>query len=181
MEYYDLSIRVQDGQILASSNQGDPHGILNLDKREIDLALELIEKDAGDERLHKKVGSALYNALFDRSISAHLAAIKASADRDGCGVRLRLTFDNPEVAAIPWEFLFDDSTNTFLANDPMTALSRYIDVPLRKQDIKPARLPIKMLLVMSSPKNLPALDYAGEERLIREALRDIPAKSRSMC
>lgn len=88
----------------------------------------------------------------------------------GRGVRMRLIFEKPEIAALPWEFLYEESTNTFLANDPKTALSRYIDVPLRKQEIKPASLPLKMLLVISSPSDLDPLDSEGEEGLIRKAL-----------
>jgi len=49
-------------------------------------------------------------------------------------------------------------------------LSRYIDVPLQKRDIKAASLPLKVLLVISTPTDLGKLDVAGEEKLIREAL-----------
>ena len=172
MNYYDLSIRVQDNaDILASSDLGEWHGKLNLDRNVIRLALQFIEEDETREELLKSVGNTLYNAIFDKNISNHFAAIKAEADKSGCGVRLRLNFEKPEIAAIPWEFLYDDSTNTFLANDPKTSLSRYIEVPLKKQDIKPASLPLKMLLVISSPKDLAPLDYVGEEKLIKEALQ----------
>ena len=174
MDYYDLSLRVQEnGDILASSAQGDWQGKLNLDyKKEIGLAMQLIEKDETDKELLQKVGSALFGALFNNNISSNLAAIKAHADENECGVRLRLIFENPEIASIPWEFLYDDNTNTFLANDPKTAISRYINVPLKKQDIKPASLPLRMLLIISSPDDMPHLDSDGEEKLIRQALQD---------
>ncbi|AFY52818.1 hypothetical protein Riv7116_0211 [Rivularia sp. PCC 7116] len=29
-------------------------------------------------------------------------------------VRLRLIFESPELAALPWEFLYDEDTNVFL-------------------------------------------------------------------
>ncbi len=174
MDYYDLSLRVQEnGDILASSAQGEWQGKLNLDyKKEIGLAMQLIEKDETDKELLQKVGSTLFGALFNNNISSNLAAIKAHADENECGVRLRLIFENPEIASIPWEFLYDDSTNTFLANDPKTAISRYINVPLKKQDIKPASLPLRMLLVISSPDGMSHLDSDGEVKLIRQALQD---------
>ena len=174
MNYYDLSLRVQEnGDILASSDQGEWQGKLNLDhKKEIGLAMQLIEKDMTDKELLQKVGSTLFGALFNKNISSNLAAIKAHADEKEYGVRLRLTFEDPEYASIPWEFLYDDNTNTFLANDPKTAISRYISVPLKKQDIKPASLPLRMLLVISSPDDMPHLDSDGEEKLIRQALQD---------
>lgn len=173
MDYHDLSIRAQnDGDILAYSEQGECHGKLNLDQKEVGLALHLIAKDMTDEDLLKKVGTALYNALFDINISKHLAAIKTGVAQSECGVRLRLIFEKSEIAALPWEFLYDDSTNTFLANDPKIALSRYIDIPLRLQDIKPASLPLKMLLVISSPKDLSPLDLEGEKIFIEQALQE---------
>jgi hypothetical protein len=174
MDYHDLSIRVQkNGDVLAISDQGgDSHGKLNLDRNAIDLALQLIEEDKTNEDLLKRVGSTLYNALFDINLSKQFSATFTAADQSGCGVRLRLIFEDPKTAAIPWEFLYDDSTNTFLANNPQTALSRYIDLPLKKQDIRPASLPLRMLLVISGPTDLATLDSAGEEKRIRQALDD---------
>ncbi|MGB3921307.1 CHAT domain-containing protein [Methanothrix sp.] len=132
--------------------------------------MQAIEEDLTQEEHLKRLGSILFDALFDKKISNQFAALKAEAENMGRGIRLRLIFENPEIAALPWEFLYEESTNTFLANDPKTALSRYIDVPLRRQEIKPASLPLKMLLVISSPSDLDPLDSEGEEGLIRKAL-----------
>lgn len=171
MEYIDLSIRVQDdGDVLASSDLGESYGRLNLNQDDIRPILQAIDEEFTREELLKRLGRILFDALFDKNISNQFSAVKAEAEHMGRGVRLRLIFEKPEIAALPWEFLFDESTNTFLANDPKTALSRYIDVPLKKQDIKPATLPLKMLLVVSSPSDLDPLDSEGEEKLIRKAL-----------
>ena len=171
MEYIDLSIRVQDdGDVLASSDLGESYGRLNLNQEEIRPILQAIDEEFTREELLKRLGRILFDALFDKNISNQFSAVKAEAEHMGRGVRLRLIFEKPEIAALPWEFLYDESTNTFLANDPKTALSRYIDVPLKKQDIKPATLPLKMLLVISSPSDLDPLDSEGEEKLIRKAL-----------
>jgi tetratricopeptide (TPR) repeat protein len=174
MEYCDLSIRIQDdGDILASADDvGEWHGKLNINQKKIGLAMQRIENDAEDEDLLKTIGTTLYEALFDKTILASFTAMKASAGQKGCGVRLRLIFEKPEMAVLPWEFLYDDSTNTYLANDTMIALSRYIDLPLKKQDIRPACLPLKILLVVSNPKNLAHLDSDGEIGRINQALQD---------
>lgn len=85
-------------------------------------------------------------------------------------MRLRLVFESPELAKLPWEVLYDEGTNIFLANNTQTALSRYIDVPLQQRDLVAASLPLKVLLVISSSTDLAKLDADGEERLIRDAL-----------
>lgn len=173
MTYQDFQILVTaDRKIRASSEQGEETGELRLDISKIKLALSLIEKRQTDAGLLKGLGGELYQALFPNKVHGHWRATKAGADAAGSGARLRLIFDAPELAALPWEFLYDESTNTFLANDTQTVLSRYIDVPLGKRVIGAASHPLRILLVISAPKDLAELDVAGEEALIREALAD---------
>jgi len=171
VNYYDFQLLVTaDRKIRASSEQGDEWGEFRLEMNRIKLALRLIEPRQTDTELLKSLGGELYQALLPPKIQSHLRATIAGAEAGGYNVRLRLLFDSPELAALPWEFLYDEGTNTFLANNTQTVLSRYIDIPLQKRDLKAASLPLKILLVISSPTNLTQLDVAGEERLIHEAL-----------
>ncbi|BAY24777.1 Miro domain-containing protein [Calothrix sp. NIES-2100] len=172
INYHDFQILVtSDRKIRASSEQGDERGELRLEMNDIELALELIESRKTNAKLLKRLGSQLYQALFPTKIHGRLQATIAGAQANNYEVRLRLVFDSPELAALPWEFLYDEATNTFLGNNTQTVLSRYVDVPLQKRDIKAASLPLKVLLVISSPSNLAKLDVAGEENLIRDALQ----------
>ena len=171
MNYQDFQLLItNEHRIRASSEQGDEWSDLQLDNNTLELALQLIEKGATDSELLKGVGGELYRALFPNKINGQFRATLAAAAGAGNAVRLRLLFQSPDLAALPWEFLYDESTNSFLANNTNTALSRYIDVPLGKRDLKAASRPLKILLVISSPSNLDKLDAAEEERLIREAL-----------
>ena len=171
MKYQDFQVLVTaDRKIRASSEQGDEWGELRLEMNKIKLTLNLVEKRQTDADLLKGLGGELYQALFPNKVHGHWRATTAGAEAAGSGVRLRLIFEAPELAALPWEFLYDESTNTFLANDTQTALSRYLDVPQSKRGLGTASRPLKILLVIASPKNLAPLDVAGEEALIREAL-----------
>ncbi|MDF5731838.1 MAG: CHAT domain-containing protein [Rhizonema sp. PD38] len=136
----------------------------------INLALKLIERGGTDKDLLKTLGGDLYQALFPNNINGQLRATMAGAEASDYNVRLRLVFESPELAALPWEFLYDERTNTFLGNNTQTVLSRYIDIPLKKRELKARNSPLSILLVISSPTNLPQLDVAGEERLLRSAL-----------
>ena len=171
MNYQDFQILVdKNNNIRADSEQGEVSDELRLNKNEIESNLKLIESGQTDRELLKALGNTLYQALFPNNINARFHATMAGAAFNNQSVRLRLIFQSPELAALPWEFLYDESTNTFLANNTQTVLSRYVDVPLLKREIKGASLPLKVLLVISSPSNLPQLDTTGEENLIREAL-----------
>ncbi|MDZ8052954.1 MAG: COR domain-containing protein, partial [Aulosira sp. ZfuCHP01] len=172
INYHDFQILVTaDRKIRASSEQGDEWGELRLEMNRIKLSLKLIDSRQTDTDLLKALGGELYQALFPIDIRGQLRATIAGAQANDYEVRLRLVFDSPELAALPWEFLYDEATKTFLANNTQTVLSRYVDVPLQKRDLKAASLPLKVLLVISSPTNLPQLDVAEEERLIRDALK----------
>jgi CHAT domain-containing protein len=171
IKYQDFQILVDNNnRIRASSEQGDVSGEFRLEMNEIELALELIESKKTNDKLLKRLGNQLYQALFPNQINARFHATMAGAQANQDSVRLRLIFQSPQLAALPWEFLYDEETNTFLGNNTQTVLSRYVDVPLQRRVIA-ASLPLKVLLVISSPIDLAKLDATGEETLIREALK----------
>ena len=170
-QYQDFQILVdKNNNIRCSSEQGEVSGELQLNKRIIKPILNLIELRKANQELQKDLGNELYQALFPKEIDKRFHATIAVAQAQQQSVRLRLIFESPQLASLPWEFLYDEQTNTFLGNNTQTVLSRYIDVPLQKRDIKAASLPLKILLVISSPTDLATLDTNGEEALIREAL-----------
>jgi HEAT repeat protein/CHAT domain-containing protein len=171
MKYQDFQILVdKNNHIRASSEQGDVSSEFRLDMNAIELALELIELNNTNDKLLKSLGNQLYQALFPNQINARFHATMAGAQANQESVRLRLIFQSPQLAALPWEFLYDAETNTFLGNNIQTVLSRYIDVPLQKRDIRTAKLPLKVLLVISSPTDLAKLDATGEATLINSAM-----------
>ncbi|MBW4599876.1 MAG: CHAT domain-containing protein [Calothrix sp. FI2-JRJ7] len=171
-KYQDFQILVdKNNNIRASSEQGEVSDELRLNKNDIDLALELIGSNKTNTNLLKRLGNQLYQVLFPNQINARFHATMAGAASNNESVRLRLIFQSPELAALPWEFLYDEGTNAFLANNTQTVLSRYVDVPLLKREIKGASLPLKVLLAISVPSDLAFLDASGEANLIREALK----------
>jgi len=171
LEYDDFSMLVsQDGVIRVSSGQGEVKDEYHLDRNDVDLALNLIQHEKTNEELLKALGSTLYRSLFPPDVHAHLRASMAAADAAARGVRLRLILEPPDLSALPWEFLYDIDINTFLANTTQLVLSRFISVIGARRDLKTVTPPLKILLILSSPAGLPALDTVGEEQLIRHAL-----------
>ena len=172
INYQDFQILVdKNNNIRADSQQGEVWSELRLERNQIELALQLIESEKTNSNLLKTFGNQLYQALFPNQINAKFHATMAAAEKNQDSVRLRLIFESPELATLPWELLYDQGTNTFLANNIQTVLSRYIDVPLQKRDIKTATLPLKVLLVISTPTDLPSLDTTAEQNLIQQALK----------
>lgn len=167
--YHDFQLSVsRDDIIQASSDQGEAQEQFVLNENEIEPKLTSIQQRSTDAQF-KQLGSKLYQTLFPPRILALFHATVANAKNHNCGVRLRLVFESPERAALPWEFLYDVDTKTFLGNNIQTALSRYINVPLPPNEIR-VSLPLKILLVIASPTDLVKLDTDGEEKLICDAL-----------
>ncbi|HUS16844.1 MAG TPA: CHAT domain-containing protein [Chloroflexia bacterium] len=90
----------------------------------------------------------------------------------GGSMRLLLQIDLPAWAALPWELLCHDQTNTFLALDPAVSLARYIPRPLRP-DPPLHSGPLRVLGVFAAPTDAPPLDLARELALMRIALAGV--------
>ncbi|MGO9916531.1 MAG: CHAT domain-containing protein [Isosphaeraceae bacterium] len=118
----------------------------------------------------KAFGARLYRALFKGQIEAILLRSQSEATARGLGLRIRLRLtEAPEVAALPWEFLYDAVRNRFLCLSERTPLVRFLDVP---DPIRPPNIsrPLKVLVVISSPVDLERLDVEQEWQRISTAL-----------
>ena len=60
-----------------------------------------------DERPVQEFGRQLFEFAFPPEVRAELLAARHQAAQQGMPVRLRLRVQPPELAALPWEFLYD--------------------------------------------------------------------------
>ena len=108
----------------------------------------------------KSFGAALFNAVFSGDVRACLRSSVDEAKRDNAGIRLRLRLADPALADLPWEFLYVQNVNRFLALSVQTPLVRYMDLPEVMQPIA-VTPPIRVLVMISSPTDYPSLDVEG--------------------
>ena len=79
------------------------------------------------------VGEQLYEAVFRDEIRSCLRRSMDEAGRQQKGLRIRLRLSEvPELANLPWEYLYDRSRDTFLALSSETPLVRYPTCPNRR-------------------------------------------------
>jgi hypothetical protein len=118
----------------------------------------------------KAFGSRLYKVLFRGQIEAILLRSQSEATARGLGLRIRLRLtEAPELAALPWEFLYDAVRNRFLCLSERTPLVRFLDVPDPVRALNISR-PLKVLVVISNPVNLVRLNVEQEWQRISNAL-----------
>ena len=88
----------------------------------------------------------------------------------GRGLRIRLRLKGvPALAELPWEFLYDRAQNHFLATSAATPMVRYLDLPQSVPTLKVSP-PLRVLVVLAGPSNLPRLDAEGEWERLKTAL-----------
>ena len=129
--------------------------------------------DAPELQAAKEFGGKLFGAIFSGEMIAQLrGSMEQASDKDhGLRIRLRLT-DVPSLADLPWEFLYDANQNHFLTTSTETPVVRFLDLPQRIAPLRVA-LPLRVLVMIASPRNLKRLDAEGEWARLQESLGDL--------
>jgi len=94
------------------------------------------------------------------------------AEFEGKGVRVKLLMHAPQLAAMPWEFLFDPRRRDYLALDPYTPIVRYPELAQRTTPL-PVTPPLRILGVIANPTDLPRLDVERERQQVEAAIRPL--------
>lgn len=125
----------------------------------------------------RKFGGKLYKAIFDDAVQACYRSSLDEAVQKQAGLRLRLRLDAPELANLPWEYLFDPGLNNFLSLSPETPIVRYLDLPER---IRPLQIqpPLRVLTMISSPADSEPLDVEHEWQNLLDATAEQRASNR---
>ena len=128
--------------------------------------------DSPELQAIKDFGSRLFTAVFDKSVYTCFSNSLATASR--LRIRLRLK-DVPELAYLPWEYLYDPLLGSFLSLSSDTPIVRYMEVPRRIQalGVKP---PLRVLVMISSPSDEVKLDVEAEWKKLTEAVEKLTRK-----
>jgi hypothetical protein len=129
--------------------------------------------DAPEMEVIKNVGARLYNALFEEEVRVCLSRSLDAAlvEGDGLRIRLRLT-EVPELADLPWEYLYSATVNRFVTLSEETPIVRYLDVSERIQPLH-VDPPLRVLVMISGPSDYPSLDVEREWTLLNKALGEL--------
>jgi len=123
----------------------------------------------------KEFGTRLFDAVFAGEVGSKFQRSIDEVERNHQGLRLRLRVDEQSsLYELPWEFLYSRSLGRFLVLSVDTPLVRFIDLPQR---IAPLALvpPLRVLVVVPSPIDVPSVDSAGELARLEEATAQLQA------
>jgi len=158
-----------------------PFDELALENRLKDLQIALLRSGgkrrqvlSPEEQAVQDFGRDLFNALFTGEVRSRYDVSQARAWREGAGLRLKLRIQAPELAALPWEFLYDPRQAEYICLSRHTPVVRYLELP---QTIQPLTVtpPLRILGMIASPRDLPTLDVEREKERVERAIKDLRA------
>ncbi|HEY7213454.1 MAG TPA: CHAT domain-containing protein [Thermoanaerobaculia bacterium] len=118
--------------------------------------------EVADGASPEQVGGELFRTVFQGELLKAYQGCLAKA-RGGPGLRIRLRLnDVPQLAELPWEYLYDAAGQGFLALSARTPVVRYLELSegLGTLLVEP---PLRVLAVISTPKGYRDLAEADEE------------------
>jgi hypothetical protein len=188
LSYLDFDLKIErNGENFSArllhSPSGEASSLFNLPFTEKDLELLLLKMGNTRARVRgvrnpklaaaSELGGELFDAVFrDRVAECFYRSLdKARAQQKGLRLKLRLQ-DVPELANLPWEFLFDRSNERFLAKSNQTPIIRYIEIGESVLPLE-VKLPLQILVMISSPVDQEPLDVELEKAHLDEALSQL--------
>ena len=166
------------------SPSGEAHEIFQLSynttdlKRQLDLVRIAVARAGAeeicleDEKAVREFGIELFNSLFTGKIRTRFDTSIQEVERQGMGLRLRIHFvEAPELAILPWEFLFDDCQGDYICLSQNTPIVRHLDLQGKKSlSVKP---PLRILGMLAVPKDQNQLDVDNERKLVENAIKPL--------
>jgi phosphate ABC transporter phosphate-binding protein len=125
------------------------------------------------ERPLRRLGQALFEAVFQASAGALFLSSRNEVERAGGRLRIVLRLHPPELAVLPWELLFSDHYGGYLCRrSPMV---RYVSAP---EPVRPLTVdpPLRVLGMTALPGDLAALDADSEQRRLQQTLAPLQAR-----
>jgi hypothetical protein len=118
--------------------------------------------DTGDTASPEQVGAELFRTVFRGELLKAFQGCLAKA-QGGPGLRIRLRLnDVPQLAGLPWEYLYDAEGRGFLALSGRTPVIRYMELS-EGLDTLLVEPPLRVLAVISTPQGYRELAEADEE------------------
>lgn len=192
-DYFDFELEVGPGTgqeypiSIIHSPAGEAHQTIHFPFDE--SGLEIVLKDIQIELLKTRIeetrqilppkeqkvkdfGQKLFDTLFSGEIRSLYDVSLNEAKKQGKGLRLKLRITPPELAALPWEFLYDPHQRDYISLSNITPVVRYLELPQVIQVLH-VDTPLHILGMTASPDDLPLLNVEHEKQLVEEAIKGL--------
>jgi nucleoid-associated protein YgaU len=125
----------------------------------------------------RELGQALYNTLFNSPLKDCLDdSLRAIDPQQSEGLRFVIdTTETPDLARLPWEFLYSPAKDDFLFSDRMKPVIRWLNVdePPPTLRVEP---PLRILMAIAAPTDRQGLQVGEEIAQLDHALNGLSEK-----
>jgi tetratricopeptide (TPR) repeat protein len=115
----------------------------------------------------RQVGELLFRGLFNAGVYGAYKASLALTQQQGLPLRIVLRTQVPELAALPWEMLYDTDAGVYLCQRDPLVRHVAVSAPTRPLEVRP---PLRVLGMVSAPRDKQRLDVDGEKHRLTTAL-----------
>jgi outer membrane protein assembly factor BamB len=130
-----------------------------------------------EEEIVQDFGRQLTDALLAGKVRTLFDLSRREAYEQDVGLRLKLRVQAPDLSVIPWEFLYDEQEDEYLALARSTPVVRYLELP---QPLKPLTVmpPLHILGMIASPTDQDPLDTGRERKRLEAAIKPLQESGR---
>jgi len=192
LEYLDFDLEIGEGEgrdhslAVLHSPAGEAQAVfhfpfdeLALERYQDKLKIALLRSGgrhrqvlSSEEQAAQDFGKALFQAVFSGDVRSCFDRSLERAQAQGKGLRIRLRIRPPDLAALPWEYLYDSRQAEYLCLSQNTPIVRYMETlqPPLPLTVAP---PLRVLGMIASPVDLPALDVETEKERLERAIKPL--------
>ncbi|MGB0388323.1 MAG: CHAT domain-containing protein [Ardenticatenaceae bacterium] len=158
-----------------SSNEWTLEGLLKKLQMALHSGAQNPKELKAQEQYVREFGKMLFQRLFTEEVGHLYYQSLHGARNQKKGLRIRLRILPPELAGVPWEYLYD-SREDYLGLSLHTPVVRYLELP-RSPD-KPLAItpPLRILGMVASPIDLPGLEVEQEKKQLEKALSSLQVR-----
>lgn len=140
------------------------------DEGELKQRLSDFRRLATSDASLREFGSQLFASVFQEDVKARYDESLGRVGEYAGGLRLRVRTEAPELAALPWELLYDPERGGYLELSQNVHIIRELRVPQPTRPM-PVNLPLRVLVAIANPENAPVvMDKEHEKDLISNSL-----------
>jgi len=123
----------------------------------------------------KEIGTRLFTCLFEGENGRLYQQSLSQAQAHGEGLRLRLEIDDPALAAIPWEALYDVYRQVFiaLATDSQIIRAR---IHARRPPLAAIEPPLRVLVIVADTHDVEAKESLDALQQLDQEMEDLKIK-----
>jgi streptogramin lyase len=186
IDYRTLSVRIEwlhDNRykaiVCGPDGDGQSEFEMPFDERQLDALATVVSRprsarrriESDESAQARAFGQRTFELVFTGTARDVLSTAFAQARRENHGLRLMFQLDGAgRLRNVPWELLCESTK--FVSTSSYSPILRYVDLPARPQPLK-VRAPLRILGMVSSPGDMPALDTERERDQLVEACRSL--------